>query len=911
MTSLQKLDPRYTVSLRGVDSFGAMAAITGVSASGFNVTGVFRDAADFAVVVLYDADDFFGHPRIKYLPDFDLSGLVLSFDLTYSGLQPIDSAKFPTIDWPYLDVAKADGTTAQISLFQNATLAGGTYGAASQVFTIAAAPAVAFDRVTLWFGNFAFDFNAVGGETADVVATAIAALINAVDWAGSQAISATASGPDITITAQKPGSDGNMIGLYAQSKTGTLTISPAAAQLGGGSSDATWNVRLDFTALGIDQVRQMWITLAPPLANGAAYAGNEWSATISNWNVSGGNRALQVAGPGSVRIEETDSWCSFTGSSWGSEAGFFSKGFAAQAVTAGDSVTVRYVCQSTHDLFLGTSLYSDRGKWSVSLDGDVQTILDTRLAVDSAVNTRRLLRAGVTSGAHTVVLTCSGGGPVYFDFLEAAVRSDVPDPPGPWVNVAPAVDYDTAHGYQLPPGRLVWMLQQLGYAGEIDFYIGVFWWMQKMRSGGTTPGLMVDFSQTTYSDGTGFFDGDQIFVNIGGALFGKSFGPFDTASSIAQHFAYFINETAAGVWAQAVDSILTVTLRAAGSAYNFSFAAYVNTPATPLTFTGALSGAVASDWVIDPSQAQSLNVAVRAWMSDFYSLCAAAGLGVCSAYSMELVEPPDAWVAQYPDGTLVTTDTGFASLSSSQCVPMNPDFLTYQQGVYVATAAIMQAAGLPVILQFGEFLWWYFANASGMAYYDATTKAAALVALNRPLHIYLTPNDNPSIIGFADADFLRNRLRDHVAAIAAFVKSSFPSAQCEVLYPYDVNYPKPAGVDGVGGQLNYYVNTPPEWMRPGTLDRIKVEALDRGASSRNLDLAIEAMKLALGWNWSPGLVRYLMPIFNGGCPWEREYLAQQGLSLAGLTLFAMDHQCLFGWELGTPLIAPTAQLLGN
>ena len=135
-TQLQKLNPLYTVHLRGVDAFGAMAAITGASADGFTVAGVFRDAADFAVLYIYDADDYFGHPRLKYLPDFDLSGLVLSFDVAYTGLQPLDSAKFPTIDWPYLDAILEDGSSAQISLIDNATQVSGNYLAAQTVLTV-------------------------------------------------------------------------------------------------------------------------------------------------------------------------------------------------------------------------------------------------------------------------------------------------------------------------------------------------------------------------------------------------------------------------------------------------------------------------------------------------------------------------------------------------------------------------------------------------------------------------------------------------------------------------------------------------------------------------------------------------------------------------------------------------------
>jgi hypothetical protein len=919
-TQLLKLDPRYTVALTGFDNFGAAAAITNATADGFTVTGVFRDAADFAVLMLYDADDFWGHPRIKYLPDFSLANLVLEFDVTYAGLQQLDSSRFPTIDWPYLDVVLEDGSTAQFALFEYASQSGGSYIAASNSFTVAASPAIVFDRVTVWYENEAFDFLAAGGETAAQVAANLVTQINT-----SPDIIASANGAVVTVTARRPGSDGNMITLYAQSKTGTLSILPAVIPLVGGVSTATWHVKLDFSALKIDQVRQMWMTLAPAIANGAAYAGNEWSATFANWKVTDpkGNQPLKVAGPGSVRVEETDRWCTFLGSSWAAspgEAGFYSKGFAQRATAIGDSVTIEYWCQSTHDLYLGTTLYSDRGMFGCTCDGDPVSFLDCYLSASSQLVARRRLRTSLAPGKHTVTLTvaaknsASSGNAVYFDFLEAAVLADVPDPIGSYTNRSPAVDYDTDHGYRLPPARLLWMFDQLGYAGEMDLYVGVFWWMQKVRQGGTVPSLTLDFAQTSY------VTNDGVFLSIGGELFGKTVFPIDTAASIAAHFAYFINEVSAGVWASVTGTVLTITARAAGSAYDFTFQAAKNpsstgggilTGGTVLTFTGSLTGGVVSTWIIDPTQANPINVATSAWLADFFAQCKARGRGVVPSLSMELCFPPAAWAALFPDGKAVETATGFGTINSTQCAPGNAEFLEYQVTVYLECAKLMKAAGVPVVLQFGEFLWWYFGNAAGMAYYDPATVSAARSSLGRALHQFLTPNDDPSVNSYADATFLRNRLRDHVAAIASAVKAVYPAALVEVLYPYDVNYPRPAGVDLVGGRLNYYVNTPPEWQTPGALDRIRIEALDRGASSRNLTLAIQAMKLAIGWGWPPGLVRYLYPVFNGGCPWEREQLAAEGLGLAGLTPFAFDHVSLFGWELEDPTIAPAAQLLGN
>ena len=75
--TLYKLQPDRTMYLRGFSDLGAGAAIHDATPTGFQVSGVFRDPADFAVVVLWDADDFFNHPTLKYLPDTNFAGLTL------------------------------------------------------------------------------------------------------------------------------------------------------------------------------------------------------------------------------------------------------------------------------------------------------------------------------------------------------------------------------------------------------------------------------------------------------------------------------------------------------------------------------------------------------------------------------------------------------------------------------------------------------------------------------------------------------------------------------------------------------------------------------------------------------------------------------------------------------------------
>jgi hypothetical protein len=155
---IYKLQPDRTLQLRGFDGLGASAALHHATADSFKVSGVFRDSADFAVLLLWDADNFYEHPRLRYLPDMNFAGLILEFEVTYAGLMPLDSPKYPTIDWPYLDAIPSDGDPTRIPLFEHAELADGNYSRAEGYLTLVDRGMQEFDRVTVWFLNFAFDY---------------------------------------------------------------------------------------------------------------------------------------------------------------------------------------------------------------------------------------------------------------------------------------------------------------------------------------------------------------------------------------------------------------------------------------------------------------------------------------------------------------------------------------------------------------------------------------------------------------------------------------------------------------------------------------------------------------------------------------------------------------------------------
>ena len=900
METIYKLQPNRTMHLQGVSAYGAGAALWGTSENGFTVSGVFRDAADFAVLVLWDRDDFFGHPRWSYLPDSNFTGLVLDFDITFQGIQAFESKRAPWTDWPYLDCQLTNGQRPKKKLIELATGPSGRSGA-SGAFTLNAGIIQGYDRVTLWYQNLAFDYVVPANPniTPNQICQALAAQINSTNWTtnGPVALSATASGSQITITAE-PGADGNMVTLYELHKNSNLSFTPHTVRLSGGSSDnVPWHVHVDFSTLGWTDIQKLWLTFAPALANGAAYASTEWQVVASNWTVSDGTgtRALKVAGLGSARIEESSDWVEYSG--YWEEApeakGVFSDGRAVRSSQAGATATVTTHCGETHDIYVGTRLDFDCGKVDLLLDGTPASApLDCYCPVEQAQSRiRRKAFSGVAAGEHALEIRIRGdrnaasqGNYHYFDFVECAVARDVPDAPEIRTDIAVATDFDTDHTYKCPPQRLVWAIQKSGLVGRIDHYAGVFWWKQAIGVGGSIPSVQVACSTTA-----------DAFLTISGWTMGKSVFPADTPETVAAHFAYFINEAASGVWADTDgNGMLRIYCRSA----SFGFTCTASGGAT--VAGGSLSGGVTPAWQIDPSAPSVFSRGFRDWHADFFATLKAAAMDAVVAFSQELVQAPDnppaaVWYQRYWDATPVATATGFQNLFSSQCAFSAP-VQDYMKRAHDAMAGLMEAAGLTARLQCGEVLWWYFANSSGMAYYDADTQSAFQTAYGRPLARFLTPNDDPSINSSADANFLRSKLASYVQGIQAYVLGRHPGAWFELLWPLDVNLPETK-------RLNWHVNLPPAWTQKNGsgFASFLCEGFQFGGIDRNVDevarcAAYPFAELA----WSASDSGYLMGLFNPGWPWEREFLASRRQLPSIVKLWAYDHICLYGRGIPLP-----------
>ncbi len=782
--------------------------------------------------------------------------------------------------------------------------------------------------------------------SASDVTSNLATQINQTDWTqhGPVALSAVANGNQITITAA-PGADGNVVTLYELHSSTNLYFSPSTLQLAGGSSDnVKWHITIDFGKLGWTDVTKVWLTFAPALANSGAYKPTEWSVNVTNWTVTDpdGVRPLKVAGPGSLRLEEDDPWVTRTGY-WEDPslvdpkvAAYWSMGRAIRSAYSQyetRALTIETHCQSTHDIYVGTWLDTNCGIISATLDGGAPVTLD---CYGSGMLARRRLFANVAPGHHTAVLTLTAnknanscGWYFYFDFLECAVLSDVPDAPETRTDVGLATDFDTDNTYKLSPQRLIWNLQKLGLVGEIDHYCGVFWWNQRTASGGNYPSATITFGGSWAAQEVVWINVGGTYSNgtiTGGTAIGKTVFAADTPATIAQHMAFFINATLVGVWAKASGATLTITCRSTGSNWTYSLITQTNSAAGTITVsngtTYVVSGqtfttsndlntnSVAPTWTIDPTATQPLNRAVRDWHADYFAALRAAGIGVTVSFSQELVNPPDnpsggaVWIQRYQDGTPATTATGFGGLNSSMSAFGTP-VQNYMASVYGEMAGLMAAAGLTPRLQFGEVLWWYIVGASGMAFYDGDTTAAAQAALDRALATFRTANDDPSINGYADANFLRARLGNYVAAVQAAVLAQVPAAVFELLWPLDVN-------DPANCKLLHYVNLPPAWqVRAGSgFDTFLCEGFQYGGVNHNLD---EAQACA-GYpftvlSWDRAHCRYLEGWYNAGWPWAREFQAAARTFVPLIKFWAYDHLCLYGWPLPLPKQPPAPSFL--
>jgi len=621
----------------------------------------------------------------------------------------------------------------------------------------------------------------------------------------------------------------------------------------------------------------------------------EWRVTLSNITVTG-DRKLKVGG-GAPRIEENDSRCRYEGywESYAYDAGWPTQwwsGGHAKRTTSG-SLIVRYSYPIAHELYVGTFLATDCGQISVSVDGDTPTTYSLYLEEYGGTTANIRLRSSLAAGTHTVVITASGGY-FYFDYLWPLVPQDVPDPPQIYDNVSLAIDFDTDHGYRKPPAWHLWQLERLGFRGHADVYMGVFWNNKRRRVEMSYPYATVEFSGTPVP-------GEVVWISISGTQVNHAIGYGETLQDIVSHFRAAINGLFVGVWAD--DNFgASTTLRIQSKAPPWTFTISVGSSSSvTLTLMDNLGTPGADgDWELIDAVSPVMLEPVRRWIQDLAGQFAAANIKASFAFSMEVYRPPAEMAARYWDGAPVELPVPSTQMHFGARVR------NYLKQMYKECADQIAAAGLPIVLQFGETQWWYFPNASGMPYYDDETKAAFQARYGRPMHCFLANTDDPND-DIETADFLRDRIWAYCQEVIAHVRQFQPTAVFECLWPLDANQGKPAPSPEFRA-LNFHVNLPNEWKTSAYgVKYFRAEGFDYDVWQKNAVRMRQTMEFPRTLGRPPDECMYLAGIYGPpDPPIAQAYGVWRSRGLYSLCFWAFDQFCLNSRPVPLPVAAQAA-----
>ena len=481
----------------------AIASLSSASADGFTLSGAWRQQFDWAVIE-WNRDNVYEHPLFRNLPDGDLSGLTLSYDESRQNCIPIDSDLYPTVDWPYLRIwADDDGTERlyRVRLRECAVPISGEYVPASAVFELSGTVSAGEYVGIAWPGEH-HTYQMYATDTIESVATAIANSVNAF----SPLITAEAQGGQITLryAGAEPsltGHNGNRFGAYAYATGGVYWAEPWR-RFTGGVSPSTWKVVLNFGNL-IDiegrtvpaqAIRKMRWTYSAEMQQ-AEYAPSEFDVQVSNWVVSGSQRGYCVAGGGSRRIEDDNATLEYSGV-WTRDAGNFSGGTISHTSEFGAAIRCAYSATREHTLLLGTRIAAVGATVEVTVDSGVTKLVKLQFAGEDTLV--RVLLGELGPGDHSVTVIHRGepASTFYFDFLEAAVKTESFGMLKVDNVLAVATDWDTDHSLALPAERTAWMIQCLGLRGRVNHYVGAMWFYELIRKDHQYASLELEFVGT-------------------------------------------------------------------------------------------------------------------------------------------------------------------------------------------------------------------------------------------------------------------------------------------------------------------------------------------------------------------------------------------------------------------------------
>jgi hypothetical protein len=212
--------------------------------------------------------------------------------------------------------------------------------------------------------------------------------------------------------------------------------------------------------------------------------------------------------------------------------------------------------------------------------------------------------------------------------------------------------------------------------------------------------------------------------------------------------------------------------------------------------------------------------------------------------------------------------------------------------MYKECADQLAAAGLPIVLQFGETQWWYFPNDSGMPFYDDGTKADFLARFGRPMHRFLANTDNPAD-DQQTADFLRDRIWEYCSEVIEYVRRYHASAVFECLWPLDANQGKPSP-NAAFRRLNMHVNLPEQWKTSGYgVKYFRAEGFDYDVRQKSAVLMKQTMRFPLTLGRPGEECMYLAGIFGtADPPYLHSYSMWKQTDIGSLCFWAFDQFCL-------------------
>jgi len=130
---LNMFDPRRTIQLQGFSGRAATTTIHDATETGFQISGIFQAAEDFANVQLFSAYDYYNHLRRKPLRVTDLSGVTLQFDMQVlpvngeeGNVRP-DCVKYPSVGWDKLTIATGNGDIYEVPLMAHCSVLSGGF----------------------------------------------------------------------------------------------------------------------------------------------------------------------------------------------------------------------------------------------------------------------------------------------------------------------------------------------------------------------------------------------------------------------------------------------------------------------------------------------------------------------------------------------------------------------------------------------------------------------------------------------------------------------------------------------------------------------------------------------------------------------------------------------------------------